>query len=249
MTTRIKDEAESQDARVAQGGAYRKFQHLIREEYPYFMDKIGNVENKKILTMGCSTGGVTPFARERAWTHGIDISQMAIVELAHIIVDEKLSSHASVSVMNCEALALKNKTFDIVLFFGVLHHLDIDYALSESFRVLKPGGKVYMCEPLGLHPVVNIYRKLTPHLRTKFEHPLKPRDFRIMKKYFRIEHFKGFCLTSVLSLVPLYLFKSDKLYEFTRRILMKFDDVLFRIIPPLHYFSWSAVVVLYKKRV
>lgn len=61
--TRIRNEAEFQDKRVEKGGSPRKFQHLIREEYPFLLSLIGNIKNKKILTMGCATGGVTPFAR------------------------------------------------------------------------------------------------------------------------------------------------------------------------------------------
>lgn len=183
-----------------------------------------------------------------AWVLGVDISHLAINQLSKSTKnDETLSSNAQVAIMDCENLGLKNECFDIVLFFGVLHHLDVNKALAESYRVLKPNGKVFMSEPLGLHPLINLYRMLTPKLRTPFEHPLKPRDFRIMKKYFHIELIRAFCLTSVLSLIPLYLFKSDKLYELTRNILVRFDDLLFRVFGYLRYFSWSAVIVLTKK--
>ncbi len=172
---RIKHETKVQDARVAKGGSYRKFQHLIREEYPFLLNIMGSVKNMRILTMGFSTGGVTPFARKRAWTLGIDISYLAIRQLSKAIDEEGLSCNATVTIMNCGKLGLKSEFFDIVLFIGVLHHLNSHEVIIESYRVLKPGGKVLMSEPLGLHPLINLYRLLTPNLRTPFEHPLKQR--------------------------------------------------------------------------
>lgn len=248
MKRRIESESEFQDIRVAKGGSPRKFQHLIREEYPYLLEEIGDVRNKKILTMGCSTGGVTPFAREGGWVVGVDISPIAIKQLSAAINAEDLSCNAHVAIMDCESLALTSESFDIVLFFGVLHHLDTQKAMAETYRILKPGGKVFMSEPLGLHPFVNLYRWLTPKLRTKYEHPLRPGDFRIMKKYFSIEQIRGFCLTSVLSLIPLLLFNNNRIYELTRNILNKIDDILFNALIFLRYFAWSAVVVLSKEK-
>ncbi len=244
--SRIKNESEFQDARVEKGGVSRAFHHLIREEHEFLFESMGSVEKKKILIMGCSTGGVTPLARRGGQVLGIDISLMSIQQLSKSIDEEKLSSNASIALMDCENLGLKKESFDMVLFIGVLHHLDIEQAMAESFRVLKSGGRVFMAEPLGLHPLVNMYRLLTPKLRTQYEHPLKPGDFKIMRQYFNISLMKGFCLTSVMALLPYYLLKNEKIYEITRRILIKTDDLLFKYMPFLKYFAWSSVTVLTK---
>ena len=247
MTSRFQYEANFQDERIEQGGDERKFMHLIREEHPFLIKSIGNVHNKKILTMACATGGVTPFARQGARTIGIDISPKAIFKLSFAIKNEKLSNHASVSLMNCEELGFKENSFDIVLFIGALHHLDVKKTMGETYRVLKPGGKAFISEPLGLHPLICLYRRLTPQLRTKYEHPLKPKDFKIMTQFFKIEHFKAFCLFSVFSLFGLIILRSNRIYESLRNNLNKFDNFLFKYIPFLKYFSWSAVIELKKK--
>ncbi|MBI4681882.1 MAG: methyltransferase domain-containing protein [Nitrospirae bacterium] len=244
---RIESESEFQNARIEKGGSPRKFQHLIRDEYPFLLKVLGDVKDKKILTMGCSTGGVTPFARQGAWNLGVDISSLAIKELLNAIKEENLKDYAQVGIMDCENLALTDNYFDVVLFLGVLHHLDIEKAMMESYRVLKFGGKIYMTEPLGLHPLVNLYRLLTPGARTSFEHPLRPKDFKIIKKYFRVDLIKGFCLTSIFSLIPLYIFKSERLYEVFRKLFIKLDDYLYDKFPFLCYCSWSAVIVLNKE--
>jgi len=139
--SRLRDESGFQDARVASGGSPRKFQHLIRDEHAYLIERLGDVKNTRILTMGCATGGVTPFARLGSWTLGIDISSVAVKELSKSISEENLNENAHVALMDCENLALAGNSFDTVLFFGVLHHLDIERTMMESYRVLKPGGE------------------------------------------------------------------------------------------------------------
>jgi SAM-dependent methyltransferase len=47
-----------------------------------------------------------------------------------------------------------DSTFDAVYGSSVLHHLDLDRALREVFRVLRPGGRAAFAEPNLLNPQV-----------------------------------------------------------------------------------------------
>jgi ubiquinone/menaquinone biosynthesis C-methylase UbiE len=54
-----------------------------------------------------------------------------------------------------EDLNFEDDSFDIVIFFNSLHHVpipNIPKALDEAARVLRPGGKVYIAEPLAEGP-------------------------------------------------------------------------------------------------
>jgi len=51
--------------------------------------------------------------------------------------------------MNAEELKFADDYFDIVCGGAILHHLDLNKALSEIARVLKPDGKAIFVEPLG----------------------------------------------------------------------------------------------------
>lgn len=243
----IDEEARFQDGRTDAGGKLRKFQHLISEEHPYLYKRLGDVKDKRILIMGCATGGVTPIARLGGIVTGVDISMNSLKKLYSSIVSENLIGYASVILCDCEELALSSEVFDVVIYFGSLHHLDIEKTLGEAHRVLKPGGKVLMAEPLGLHPIINLYRVFTPNLRTKAEHPLLPKDFHLMKNKFVIEEVKSFCLFSIFSLLVYYGTRSEKVYEYVRRKLNEFDCIVFENIPYMKYYSWSAVIVLKKK--
>src|SRR5690606_24148026 len=67
---------------------------------------------------------------------------------------------------------------------------------SES---LKPEGEVLMFEPLALHPFVALFRAITPSMRTPDEHPLRERDFRLMRKYFGKVERRDYGLTTPIS--------------------------------------------------
>ena len=54
--------------------------------------------------------------------------------------------------------------FDAVLGKQILHHLDLGVAIPEIVRVLRPGGRAVFLEPLIHNPLLEGYRRLTPHL-------------------------------------------------------------------------------------
>lgn len=55
-------------------------------------------------------------------------------------------------------LPFAEETFDKIVAFEVLHHMEeIGTVLSELFRVLKPGGSVFTCEPSAGNP----YRRIS----------------------------------------------------------------------------------------
>ena len=101
---------------------------------------------------------------------------------------------------NAEELTFPDESFDVVIGNGILHHLDLDRALSGIERVLKPGGWAAFREPLGHNPFVNAYRKLTPNQRTDDEHPLLVGDLRTIERYFPGSEHEYFNLLDLLSI-------------------------------------------------
>lgn len=59
-------------------------------------------------------------------------------------------------IENCEKLSFKDNSFTVVCGISILHHVNMKKTLQESFRVLKPGGKLFFTEPNYLNPIIYV---------------------------------------------------------------------------------------------
>ena len=95
----------------------------------------------QVLEIGCGLGtDGAQFARAGAHYTGVDLTEAAI-DLARRRFD--LSGlKGEFQVSDAENLDFADDTFDLVYSHGVLHHTpDIEAAVHEIHRVLKPGGR------------------------------------------------------------------------------------------------------------
>ncbi len=84
-------------------------------------------------------------------------------------------------------IPFEDETFDYVFGNAILHHINLDTALSEIMRVLKKGGKAAYCEPFAHNPLINLYRFIKHNYIEEFkgsDKPLKYSDKKIFEKYF-----------------------------------------------------------------
>ena len=61
---------------------------------------------------------------------------------------------------NAEQMPFRDGSFDAVYGSSILHHLDLDAALAEVHRVLRPGGRMAFAEPNILNPQVTVMFRL-----------------------------------------------------------------------------------------
>jgi len=82
----------------------------------------------------------------------------------------------------------------------MLHHLDLTHAYPELHRILKPGGHLLASEALNYNPLIQLYRRLTPEMRTDWakEHIPSLKDVRAAKQYFEVGEIRYWHLSSVL---------------------------------------------------
>lgn len=100
---------------------------------------------------------------------GIDISDVSIENAKLAAKQSHVANRTEFLVADAEQTNLPANTFDVVICAGVLHHLDVRRAFAEISRILKPGGKVIAIEALNINPIFQLYRRLTPDLRTEWE--------------------------------------------------------------------------------
>jgi SAM-dependent methyltransferase len=110
-----------------------------------------------ILELGCGTGYFTrELKHSGAEIVAIDISP----ELLEIAKAESSAPNVRYEIQNACALTYPDGIFDSVVGSSILHHLEIEEALAEVYRVLKPGGTIYFTEPNMLNPQIAIQKNV-----------------------------------------------------------------------------------------
>ena len=114
-----------------------------REYAPWMADQLDYARSAglEVLDVGCGQGiDVCEFALAGASVTGIDLTPRH-VELAQRHVEEA-GIEATIVQGDAESLPFLGGSFDVVVSNGVLHHTpDMDTALREIHRVLRPGGR------------------------------------------------------------------------------------------------------------
>lgn len=202
-----------------------------------------NCKNKKILDYCCGNGEDAIFVAKNGAKKvvGIDISEVSINNCTARANSEGISNIVSFQVMDAEDLQFKDNTIDLVTEYGCLHHVELEKAFSEIVRVLKPNGKVICNEALGHNIVIQLYRRLTPHLRTKYEveHILKKSDLKLAKRYFNKVECSFFFLSTLLS-VP---FRNLPGFGMLLRIMEYVDSIILKL-PIVKWQAWQIVIIL-----
>jgi SAM-dependent methyltransferase len=189
----------------------------------------------RVLEYGCGTGSAAFELAERgAEVTGIDISPVAVERAATAAAERGLDIRFE--VMDAEALDLPDGTFDLVCGSGILHHLDLARCFPEIRRVMAPGATAVFLEPMGHNPLLNLYRRLTPSLRTPDEHPLVMADLDVARRSFSAVEAEYFQLFSVAALA----LRSSRLVRWAEAL----DAWLFRRIPYLRRHAWITVITL-----
>jgi len=143
-----------------------------------------SIENKCILDYGCGFGETSIKYLERgAIVDGIDISSKYILKASQSAFSAGFDNERySFQVMDAHNLEFSSDKFDFVVGFGILHHLEMEAAINELYRVLKPGGSLLLQEPLADNPFLRLFRIITPNARTIDENPLSKKDLRLLNQ-------------------------------------------------------------------
>lgn len=165
-----------------------KFYSVTKRSSDFIKKKmLKDYQGKKVLDYCCGEGEVSvSLAKQGIEIIGIDISDVSIEKSKKLAAENAVFDRTSFFVMDAEQTTFPDNYFDAVFCGGVLHHLDIEKAFKEIARILKPEGQVICDEPLAYNPAFQLYRKLTPHLRTKWEaeHILTKKEIELAGKYF-----------------------------------------------------------------
>jgi ubiquinone/menaquinone biosynthesis C-methylase UbiE len=116
-----------------------------------------------LLELGCGTGYFTKeIAKTGANITAIDISPELLA------IAKNNVSHANVAFIeeNAYNMTFDDNRFDYVIGSSVLHHLNIEKAISEIYRILKDGGIIAFTEPNMMNPQIALQKNI-PYIKRK----------------------------------------------------------------------------------
>ena len=131
----------------------REFQQVSRRRLHWMCAQVGGSE---VLDVGCSQGIASILlAREGHRVVGVDREHEAIRAARERLDQEEAQVRERVEfrVGEGRAVGFPSASFDAVLLGEVLEHqLDPGKLLDEARRVLRPGGRMVLTTPYGIHP-------------------------------------------------------------------------------------------------
>lgn len=123
------------------------------------LDEVLDVRERDVLDVGCGEGWlVRRLSSAGARAVGLDPLPVALERARR---DDASAPPGRYIEGGAEALRFRDACFDAVVFFNSLHHVPVeslDVALGEAARVLRPGGVVYVQEPLARGPFFELAR-------------------------------------------------------------------------------------------
>lgn len=113
----------------------------------FFEERVGKVSGRKILDVGFGSGGIAiAFNRAGAIVSGVDVDP-ELKEIAERNITAN-NAQAEFKIYNGVDLPFENNYFDYISSSSVLEHVSYpEKLLNEMFRVLKPGGRIFLSLP------------------------------------------------------------------------------------------------------
>lgn len=214
--------------------AFRCLYQLLKK---YSKDKVA-------LDYGCGNGvhSLVPLRFGAQRVIGIDLSENQLALARKKAEAEGMGGKTEFLSMDCEKLEFPDNSFDLILDGGTFSSLDLDRALAELARVLKPNGLMVGIETFGHNPLTNFKRwlnKLTGR-RTGWaaSHIFQEKDLIRAKNYFNGIEVKYFHAVSWLALPFLNLPGSGFLLG-----ILEFLDKLVFSLPFLRRYAFKVVFV------
>ena len=142
--------------------------------------------NQKLIDVACGTGDIA----KHFLSHVNKNSSITCVDPNKLMIKkgkEKLSNYKNLKwvISSAEKIPVKSNTFDFyTISFGLRNTKSLDKALSEAYRVLKPGGRYFCLEfskiqNSGLDLIYKNYSKIIPSIGKLIIGEKKPYEYLI----------------------------------------------------------------------
>ena len=191
----------------------KKYYSATKRSNEFVKDWIKRESKGKVfLDYACGNGDNAIFAASEGaeLSLGFDISGVSVQNAKNAAMKAAVSGNTRFFQADAENTKLPDCSIDIIICSGMLHHLDLSYALPELRRILKPGGKLLAVEALDYNPAIKLYRMMTPAMRTDWEkaHILDLSDVRFATRFLELHevrywHILGYIGGKFPALLPM----------------------------------------------
>lgn len=206
---------------------------------------------RTILDLGCGTGAsAVRLARIGYTVTGVDVSAGCLAVAAENAHLNGVAERVRLEAGTAESLPFPDQSFDAVVGFDILHHVEVGPAVRECLRVLKPGGTAVFKEWVEV-PVLDRLRHMPPFRWlfrrapsvsrevTADERKLSARDLGAIAALHPGTTVVRFRLLARLHRIVKPAADQPSLWE-------RMDAVLFRVAPAFRRLGGAGVVVLRK---
>lgn len=205
-----------------------------------------HAEDRVFLDYACGNGehAIAAASAGAALAIGVDISGVSINNCRRRAAAAGVSENTYFIQSDCENTGFPSNSVDLVFCCGILHHLDLSYALPELRRIMRPGARCLALEALDYNPAIKLYRWLTPSMRTEWEkrHILSLGDLKFAERFFDVRMIRFWHLFSILA-TPL---RNRRAFGTALGFANAVDSVVLRI-PPMSLLAWMFSFELVKR--
>ena len=171
----------------------RKTIGVERQIHQLHLSWLGDLSDKKVLDLGCYAGNSLSIhlALNSKEYIAIDLSEKGIAHLRKRIKD---IPHASAIVIDFLSEEFKEKEFDLIYAYGVLHHFkNVEMLINRLKDKLSPNGIVISNDPLQTSLPIKIIRTIYRPFQTDkdWEWPFTKKIYYKFENAFEIKERRG----------------------------------------------------------
>ncbi len=231
---------------------------LTAPDIRFIHERLGDVRNLAILDVGCGFGEVSVyFAQAGANVTAVDISEEMLK------ATERLATLHNIALRTHKGAIEKldfptTEKFDVIFVGNLFHHTDIAQAMDNLLRYLKTDGRLVATEPLAYNPLINLYRVISPSVRTRTESPLTKKDIQIITSSFHRTELRFFWLSTLVIFILMFAiqWKNPNKIRYWKTVvddsntwaglyrpLEKIDELVIRAIPLARWLCRTVVII------
>jgi len=129
---------------------YRSVRTLDTKPILHIKDKLKEKSKISMADIGCGDGRYSlEFLKcfdDSFYIHCVDYNEKMLESLESYLVEQNTTNFC-VRLGDANRLPLENNSIECIVTFNAIHHFDVPKFLSESLRVLKDGGRLFIAIP------------------------------------------------------------------------------------------------------